>query len=71
MRNMSDHLSYSKHELVGRYRGKSRNGRRSKRLLDPTSGDVADQHAPRRDGTFEPVIVKKRHGRAGCPMSIG
>jgi putative transposase len=60
---MSEHLGYDKHEPVGRNRGNSRNGKRSKTLLTNSSGDV-DIEMPRdREGTFEPVIVKKRQRR--------
>jgi transposase-like protein len=57
---MSDHLGYDKHEPVGRNRGNSRNGKRTKTVLSEACGEV-DVEVPRdRDGSFEPVIVKKR-----------
>ncbi len=60
---MSDHLGYDKHEPVGRNRGNSRNGKRSKTVLTDAAGEV-DIEVPRdRDGSFEPVIVKKRQRR--------
>ena len=60
---MSDHLGYDKHEPVGRNRGNSRNGKRSKTVLTDAAGEV-DIEVPRdREGTFEPVIVKKRQRR--------
>lgn len=60
---MADHLGYDKHEPVGRNRGNSRNGKRSKTVLTDAAGEV-DIDVPRdRDGTFEPVIVKKRQRR--------
>ncbi|MGA8247690.1 MAG: IS256 family transposase [Nocardioides sp.] len=60
---MSDHLGYDKHEPVGRNRGNSRNGKRTKTVLTDTTGEV-DVEVPRdRDGSFEPVIVKKRQRR--------
>jgi transposase-like protein len=60
---MSDHLGYDKHEPVGRNRGNSRNGKRSKTVLTDAAGEV-DLEVPRdRDGSFEPVIVKKRQRR--------
>ena len=60
---MADHLGYDKHELVGRNRGNSRNGKRSKTVLTDAAGEV-DIEVPRdRDGSFEPVIVKKRQRR--------
>jgi len=60
---MSEHLGYDKHEPVGRNRGNSRNGKRSKTLLTNSSGDVQVDMPRDRDGTFEPVIVKKRQRR--------
>ena len=46
-----------------RNRGNSRNGKRTKTILTDACGDV-DSDVPRdRDGTFEPVIVKKRQRR--------
>ena len=60
---MSDHLGYDKHEPVGRNRGNSRNGKRSKTVLTDAAGEV-DIDVPRdRDGSFEPVIIKKRQRR--------
>jgi len=73
---MSEHLGYDKHEPVGRNRGncggiavpavlgsRSRNGKRSKTLLTDSSGHVEIEMPRDRDGTFEPVIVKKRQRR--------
>jgi putative transposase len=60
---MSEHLGYDKHEPVGRNRGNSRNGKRSKTLLTDSSGHVEIEMPRDRDGTFEPVIVKKRQRR--------
>jgi putative transposase len=60
---MSEHLGYDRHEPVGRNRGNSRNGKRSKTVLTDAAGEV-DIEVPRdRDGSFEPVIVKKRQRR--------
>src|SRR3954464_3773526 len=59
---MSEHLGYDKHASEGRDRGNSRNGSRAKTVLTelgPVGVDV-----PRdRDGSFEPVIVRKRQRR--------
>jgi putative transposase len=59
---LSDHLGYDKHDRAGRNGGNSRNGTRTKTVLTqigPVQVDV-----PRdRDGTFEPVIVRKRQRR--------
>jgi putative transposase len=60
---MSEHLGYDKHEPVGRNRGNSRTGKRSKTLLTDSSGHVEIEMPRDRDGTFEPVIVKKRQRR--------
>ena len=60
---MSDHLGYDKHEPVGRNRGNSRNGKRAKTVLTDACGEV-DIAVPRdRDGSFEPVVVRKRQRR--------
>jgi transposase-like protein len=60
---MSEHLGYDKHETVGRNLANSRNGKRSKTLLTSSSGDVQIDMPSDRDGTFEPVIVRKRQRR--------
>ena len=60
---MSEHLGYDMHDPSGRNLANSRNGKRSKTVLTGTVGQV-DLEVPRdRDGTFEPVIVKKRQRR--------
>lgn len=57
---LSDHLGYDKHEPTGRGSGNSRNGTGSKtgsvRQRRPVQIDVPCD----RDGSFDPVIVKKR-----------
>ena len=59
---MSEHLGYDKHEVVGRNSGNSRNGVRSKTVLTeigPVQIDV-----PRdTDASFAPQIVRKRQRR--------
>jgi len=60
---MSEHIGYDKHEPVGRNRGNSRNGKRSKTLLTSSSGDVEVDMPRDREGSFEPVIVRKRQRR--------
>jgi transposase-like protein len=60
---MSEHLGYDKHEPVGRNRGNSRNGKRPKTLLTSSSGDVEVDMPRDRQGSFEPVIVRKRQRR--------
>src|SRR3954471_11713816 len=59
---MSEHLGYDKHDPAGRNRGNSRNGTRSKTVV--TAVGPVEIDVPRdRDGTFEPVIVRKRQRR--------
>src|SRR4051794_11427139 len=59
---MSEHLGYDKHDPAGRDRGNSRNGSRAKTLL--TELGPVEVEVPRdRDGSFEPVIVRKRQRR--------
>jgi len=60
---MSDHLGYDKHDPMGRNRGNSRNGRRSKTVITDNAGPVEIEVPRDRDGTFEPVIVPKRARR--------
>jgi transposase-like protein len=59
---MVEHLGYEPHDPVGRNGENSRNGRRSKTVL--TGLGPVEIEVPRdREGTFEPVIVKKRQRR--------
>src|SRR5215218_8997726 len=59
---MSEHLGYDKHDAAGRDGGNSRNGTRAKTVL--TEIGPVEIEVPRdRDGSFEPVIVKKRQRR--------
>ncbi len=59
---MDAHLGYAKHDRAGRDGGNSRNGRRSKTVLTEVGPVQVD--VPRdRDGSFEPVIVRKRQRR--------
>lgn len=60
---MSEHLGYEKHEPVGRNRGNSRNGKRTKTVLSDACGEVGIDVPRDRDGTFEPVVVRKRQRR--------
>jgi len=56
---MVEHLGYDAHQVEGRNGGNSRNGRRSKTVL--TGVGPVEIDVPRdRDGSFEPVIVRKR-----------
>src|SRR5215212_4376249 len=59
---MSEHLGYDKHDPAGRNGQNSRNGARSKTVL--TEVGPVEIEVPRdRDGSFEPVIVRKRQRR--------
>jgi putative transposase len=59
---LSEHLGYDKHDPAGRNGGNSRNGTRSKTVL--TDVGPVELEVPRdRDGSFEPVIVRKRQRR--------
>ncbi len=60
---MSEHLGYDKHEPAGRNRANSRNGKRAKTVLTDACGEVGIEVPRDRDGSFEPVIVKKRQRR--------
>ena len=59
---LSEHLGYDKHDPAGRNKENSRNGTRTKTVL--TEVGPVEIEVPRdRDGTFGPVIVKKRQRR--------
>jgi transposase-like protein len=59
---MSEHLGYDKHDPVGRNRGNSGNGVRSKTVL--TEIGPVEIEVPRDiDASFDPQIVKKRQRR--------
>lgn len=59
---MSEHVGYDKHDPTGRNRGNSRNGTRPKTVL--TEIGPVEIEVPRdREGSFEPVIVRKRQRR--------
>jgi putative transposase len=56
---IGEHLGYDKHDPAGRNRANFRNGSRAKSVL--TQLWPVEVEVPRdRDGTFEPVIVRKR-----------
>ena len=60
---LNEHLGYDKHDPVGRRRGDSRNGTRSRTVVTGNVG-VIQIDAPRdRDGTFESQLTKKRQRR--------
>ena len=59
---MTEHLGYEKHAVEGRDGGNSRNGTRGKTIL--TDIGPVEIDVPRdRDGTFDPVLVRKRQRR--------
>ncbi len=60
---MSEHVGYDKHAVEGRNGANSRNGVRTKTVLTDNAGRVQVEVPRDRDGTFEPVIVKKRQRR--------
>jgi putative transposase len=61
---MVEHLGYEAHASEGRNGANSRNGKRVKTVL--TGVGPVEIDVPRdRDGSFEPVIVKKRQRRLG------
>jgi transposase-like protein len=59
---LAEHLGYDKHDPAGRNRANSRNGTRAKTVLTAV-GPVQIEVPRDRDGTFEPVIVRKRQRR--------
>jgi putative transposase len=59
---MSEHVGYDKHDPAGRNGQNSRNGTRTKTVL--TEVGPVEIEVPRdRDGSFDPVIVRKRQRR--------
>ena len=62
---MTAHLGYEKHAVAGRDGGNSRNGTRGKTVLTDSVGPVEIEVPRDRDGTFSPVIVRKRQRRMG------
>lgn len=59
---MEDHVGYAKHAAQGRNHGNSRNGTRSKTVI--TEIGPVEIDVPRdRDGTFEPLTVRKGQRR--------
>ena len=62
---MTAHLGYEKHAVDGRDGGNSRNGMRTKTVLTDSVGPVEIEVPRDRDGSFDPVMVKKRQRRLG------
>ena len=59
---LSEHVGYDKHDPAGRNGSNSRNGTRAKTVLTEV-GPVQIEVPRDRDGSFEPVIVRKRQRR--------
>ena len=59
---MAEHLGYDKHDPAGRNGENSRNGSRAKTVLTEV-GPVQIEVPRDRDGSFDPVIVRKRQRR--------
>ena len=62
---LTDHLGYGKHDSTGRGSGNSRNGARVKTVLTDNVGPVQIEVPRDREGSFDPIIVKKRQRRLG------
>ncbi len=62
---MTEHLGYDKHDPAGRDGVNSRNGIRAKTVVSEAAGEVRIDVPRDRDGSFTPVIVKKRQRRLG------
>ncbi len=63
---MTDHLGHEKNRVAeGRDSTNVRNGTRAKTVLTHAGGEVELEVPRDRDGSFEPVIVKKRQRRLG------
>lgn len=60
---MTEHVGYDKRAVEGRNGANSRNGTRPKTVLTDNAGPVQVEVPRDRDGSFEPVIVKKRQRR--------
>src|SRR3712207_3191018 len=63
---MTEHLGYEKHDAgPGRESANIRNGSRPKTVISDAVGEVEIAVPRDREGTFSPVIVKKRQRRLG------
>jgi putative transposase len=61
---LTEHLGYEAHDPAGHRSGNSRNGTRPKTVITDI-GPIAIDVPRDREGTFEPVIVRKRQRRLG------
>lgn len=59
---MEDHLGYEKHSREGIHSGNSRNGK-GRKTLKGEHGEIEIETPRDREGTFEPVLVKKGQRR--------
>ena len=62
---LAEHLGYDKHDPAGYNTGNSRNGARPKTVITDAVGPVTIEVPRDRDGSFEPVIVRKHQRRLG------
>jgi len=68
---MTEHLGHAKHaDQPGREGSNVRNGSRTKTVISDAVGPVEVAVPRDREGTFEPVIVKKRQRRLGSVDEI-
>src|SRR5512144_2376841 len=62
---ITERLGYEKHDPAGRDGKNSRNGTRAKTVISEAAGQVTIDVPRDRNGSFTPVIVKKRQRRLG------
>jgi transposase-like protein len=62
---LAEHLGYDKHDPAGYNTGNSRNGTRTTTVLTDAVGPVTIEVPRDREGSFEPVIVRKHQRRLG------
>jgi putative transposase len=62
---ITEHLGYDKHDPVGRDGKNSRNGTRTKTVISDAAGEITIEVPRDREGSFSPVIVRKRQRRLG------
>jgi putative transposase len=68
---MTEHVGHAKHaDQPGREGSNVRNGSRAKTVVSDAVGEVEVKVPRDREGTFEPVIVKKRQRRLGSVDEI-
>jgi putative transposase len=60
---MSEHIGYDKHDPASRNGGNSRNGTRTKTVVTAVGRPVEIEVPRDREGSFEPMIVRKRQRR--------